>query len=144
MADLLPVQHPVSALHVLAKISLPGFPDWVGIDADSGAVWISNRDRDRVERIDPATNQLVGSVPVGRSPCSGLGVGSGSLWVPNCRDRTVSRVDPGANRVVATIPVGMADSEGAIAADLGAVWMPADVNGMLARIDPARDVVVER
>src|SRR5205823_8009073 len=60
-------------------------------------LWISNRDKNNVARVDPKSTQLVATVPVGPSPCAGLGVGHGSLWVPNCGDRTIARVDPKTN-----------------------------------------------
>src|SRR3954465_3086457 len=111
MADLATVQRPVSELDVIAKFAIPGFPDWVGIDGANLAVWISNRDRNNVARIDPAVNRIVTDVAVGSRPCCGLTFGHGALWVPCCGDRTVVRVDPTTNRAAATIPVGVASSE---------------------------------
>lgn len=140
MSDLSSVQHPVSDLRILAKIRIPGSPDWVGINTD--AVWISNKARNNVARIDPLTNRVTGRVGVGSSPCAGLGAGFGSVWVPNCGDGTLSRIDVRTRRVVATIPVGPADSEGGIAVGTESVWLPSDVNGGLARVDPGANQVV--
>jgi virginiamycin B lyase len=140
MADLHSVQRPISALKILAKIAIAGFPDWVGIGGS--AVWISNRDRNNIARIDPTTNQLAATVHVGQAPCSGLGIGHGSVWVPICGDQTLARVDPATNNVVATIPCGVADSEGHVAVGEDAVWMPSDAAGTLARIDPGTNKVI--
>src|SRR4051794_10705854 len=113
MANLQSVQRPVSDLPIVAKLSIPGSPDWVGIGQD--AVWISNKAKNSIARIDPTTNQLVATVQVGRAPCSGLGIGFGSIWVPSCGDHRLDRVDAATNQVVAHIPTAIGDSEGGIA-----------------------------
>src|SRR4051812_28924784 len=117
MAGLSSVRHPVSTLPVVAKIDIPGFPDWVGIDEPHAAVWISNRDRYNIARVDPATNKVATEVPVGRVPCAGLAIGHGSVWVPCCGDGQVVRVDAATNRVITAVGVQVANSEGGIAAD---------------------------
>src|SRR5215217_5656634 len=124
MSGLSAVRHPVSSMPIIAKIDIPGFPDWVGIDQLHSAVWISNRDRNNVARISSATNEVTVEVPVGQGPCSGLAIGHGSVWVPCCPDRRIFRVDAAANSVTAQIEVSIASSEGGIAADDHAVWMP--------------------
>ena len=73
-----------------------------------------------VVRIDPATNSVTTTIPVGRGP-TGIAVGLGSVWVANSRDGTVSRIDPVRNRVAQTIRVG--GSPQAIAVGNGRVWV---------------------
>jgi YVTN family beta-propeller protein len=68
--------------------------------------------------IDPRTNSLVASIPVGTRP-GALTFGSGSLWVANVDDQTVSRVDPATlstlrNLSVSAPPTGLAASANAI------------------------------
>jgi virginiamycin B lyase len=58
-----------------------------------------------LSRIDPATNSIVATIPVGLDPF-GVSVGEGSVWVANRTGFTISKVDPATNGVVATIPVG--------------------------------------
>lgn len=70
MANLQSVQLPVSSLPIIVKLSIPGSPDWLGID--TAAVWASNQARASVVRIDPATNMLVGSFPVDGSRARAL------------------------------------------------------------------------
>jgi YVTN family beta-propeller protein len=84
-------------------------------------------------RIDPATNQVVATIGVGRAP-SGLAVGAGGVWVSRRSDGAVVRIDPATNRVVATIPVGRA--QGALTVADGVVWVALPEHG-LGRIDPA-------
>jgi virginiamycin B lyase len=134
------VRRPISQLPILAKISVPGSPDWVAVSED--AIWISNIARDNITRIDPRTNTVVANVAVGREPCSGLGLGFGSVWVPCCGDARVDRVDVATNKVVASIAATVASSEGAIAVGPSGVWLPADKQGTVVHIDPATNTIV--
>lgn len=142
MADLRPVQRPVSSLPIVAKRSIPGSPDWVGVGPQE--VWISNKAKDSISKIDPVTNRLVANIHVGRAPCSGLTVGFGSVWVPSCADRRIDRIDVGTNRVVATIPTTVGHSEGGIAVGEGGVWFLSDQHGTLLHISPELNEIVAR
>ena len=139
--ELKAVQRPMSDLHAVAKFPIPGFPDWVAI---GDSVWISNKPLNSISRLDPKTNTVAATVPVGKSPCAGLAVGFGSVWVPQCSDGTVWRVDLSSQKIIAKIPSGVADTEGGIAAGEGSVWMPSDAAGVLSRIDPAANKVASR
>ncbi|MBI4904992.1 MAG: hypothetical protein HY820_15245 [Acidobacteria bacterium] len=134
------VQRPMSTLTPIAAFPVEGVPDWLTVTAD--AVWVSNKPKGTVHRMDVKTNQVVANVKVGDKPCSGLAAGCGSIWVPNCGDKTLSRVDMKTNQVVATIPVGPANSEGGIATGAGSIWLPSDDKGRLSRIDPSTNKVI--
>jgi YVTN family beta-propeller protein len=139
------VKRDMSALTPDAVFPTEGTPDWQVLTDD--AVWVSNRPLNTVHRLDPKTNRILATVPVGKSPCSGLAAGFGSIWVPNCGDRTgdgksVSRIDVKTNEVVATLPIGPAQSEGGVATGAGSFWMVSDQKGVLSRIDPATNKVV--
>jgi YVTN family beta-propeller protein len=129
------VQRPIGNIQPQAVIPVEGSPDWVAILPDS--VWIGNKPKNVIVRIDPKTNQVAAVIPVGKEPCAGLAAAFGSLWVPNCGDKTLSRVDVATNKVVATIPLGPADTEGTIAASEDSIWYLTDMKGILTRIDPA-------
>ena len=120
--------------------AIPGFPDWVLILPDS--VWIGNKPKNTVTRLDPKTNMIVTTIPVGQLPCSGLAVGFGSVWVPSCGDKTLVRVDIATNKVVATLPFAPADTEGTITASDDSIWYLTDPKGVLSRIDPATNQAV--
>ncbi len=141
LAAVCAVQQPMSAIHPLAKFSIPGSPDWLAIDED---IWISNKPKNNLTRIDPKTNRILATIPTGKGPCAGLAIGFGSVWVPNCGDRTISRFDVRTAKALATLSVGIADTEGTIAAGEGSVWMPSEASGMLARIDPNTNKVIAR
>jgi YVTN family beta-propeller protein len=134
------VQRPIANIHPDAVFPIPGFPDWVLILPDS--VWIGNKPKNTITRLDPKTNMIVTTIAVGQLPCSGLAAGFGSVWVPNCGDKTLSQIDIVTNKVVATIPLGPADSEGTIAASEDSIWYLTDPKGTLTRIDPATNQAV--
>jgi YVTN family beta-propeller protein len=54
--------------------------------------------------IDPATSQVVDTIPVGDSP-GPIAAGRDSLWVVNLNERTLMKIDPAARSVVATVGV---------------------------------------
>jgi hypothetical protein len=61
MPDLISAR--VSLLPAIAKISIPGAPDWIAIAPD--AVWVSNCDVNnvaRVDRFDQATNHVTAGI----------------------------------------------------------------------------------
>jgi len=133
------VQIPIASLKPDAIFEVPGSPDWIAV---GDSVWISNKPKNSVTRLDPKTNKVVETISVGKAPCSGLAIGFDSLWVPNCGDQTVSRVDLKTGKVTAIFPAGIADSEGGLAASPDSIWMLTDKKGTLARIDPATNKVV--
>lgn len=134
------VQIPMSELKPEEIFEVPGSPDWQAIS--EGSLYVSNKPKNSVSRIDAKTNKVAAVIPVGSKPCSGLAVGFGSLWVPNCGDQTVSRIDLKTDKVTATFPIGIGDTEGGLAAGAGSIWMMTDQKGTLARIDPADNKVV--
>ena len=133
------VKHAMSEVKPEAVFAVPGVPDWLVITKDS--VWVSNKPKGTVSRMDLKTNKVTSTIEVGKQPCSGITAGFGSIWVPLCGDKTLVRVDAKTNKVVATIPFGPGNSEGGIAASKNAIWYPTD-KGTLARIDPKTNKVV--
>jgi virginiamycin B lyase len=133
------VKIPIERLQPDAVFAVPGTPDWIAIDED---VWISNKPKDSVARLNPKTNTAASTIQVGKRPCSGLAAGFGSLWVPNCGDQTLSRIDLKTGGVTATIPCAIGNTEGSITAGAGSIWIVTDSKGTLARIDPATNTIV--
>jgi len=133
------VKIPIERLKPDAVFAYAGAPDWIAIDE---SVWVSNRPKDSVARLDAKTNTVGAVIPVGKGPCSGLAAGFGSLWVPNCGDKTMARVDLKTGTVTATFNTTIASGEGSIATGAGSVWLMTDAKGTLARIDPDTNTVV--
>lgn len=134
------VQKPMSELSPEAVFPVEGVPDWLAVTEDS--VWVSNKPKGTIHRMDIKTNKVTANIKVGDKPCSGLAADFGSIWVPNCGDNTLSRVDIKTNQVVATIPVGPANSEGGVSTGGGSVWLLTDPKGKLSRIDPKTNKVI--
>jgi streptogramin lyase len=127
------VRIPLYKLIPDAKIALGGSPDWIAIDTD---VWVSNKPKNSVMRLNRQTKTLVQTITGFHKPCSGLAVGFGALWVPNCGDQTLARVDLTTGHILQTIPVNIADSEGGLTVGDGSVWVLTKDKSSLARIDP--------
>jgi virginiamycin B lyase len=138
------IQQPITALKPDAAFPIEGTPDWIAVDSSAAApsVWVSNKPKNTVHRLDPATNKFLATVPVGAAPCSGLAIGFGSLWVPSCGDKTISRVSLKENKVIATVAVGPAQSEGGLTVSPDSVWVLTESTGKLARIDPDTNMLV--
>jgi YVTN family beta-propeller protein len=83
--------------------------------------------------IDPQSNKVVGSVPVGVRPASVAG-GESAVWVANLDDRTLTRIDPQTRTVVRTIPLQATPT--GLAAGKGAIWVASGLLGSVSRVDP--------
>jgi YVTN family beta-propeller protein len=83
--------------------------------------------------IDPASNEVVGQIPVGTDP-GAVAVGEEAVWVANVEDQTVSKINPGTREVEKTIGLGFAPES--VAAGHGAVWVADADGGNVAKIAP--------
>ncbi len=92
--------------------------------------------------IDPHTNSVVASVPVGSRP-GAIAFGAGSLWVASLDDQTISRIDPRGLQTIRVLPVGGPPT--GIAASAHAVWVvqsdPGASSVSVRRVDPEFDAV---
>jgi peptide/nickel transport system substrate-binding protein len=68
-------------------------------------VWVANSLDGTVSRIDPQTDSVAATVPVGDG-AGGLVIGPNAVWVTSQYAGTVSRINPAANVVTRTIMVG--------------------------------------
>lgn len=119
-------------------IHIPGVPDFLA--ADGEAMWILNTDK--VEKFLPASDKPVFSIPV-PGACGAMAIGFRSIWVVSCSKQAVYRIDKQSGKILAVIATSIADPDGeiSIAAGDDAVWVPADSNGLLNRIDPVSNTV---
>jgi outer membrane protein assembly factor BamB len=99
----------------------------------------------RIDRIDPATGQVLGSIPApGSGSDSGLAWAEGSLWVGQYRDRRIHQIDPANGRVIRSI-----ESNRFVT---GVTWVDGELwhgtwegdESELRRIDPASGEVLQR
>ena len=110
-----------------------------GVIEGFGAIWISNYASATLQRIDPATNHVTGSVKIGAEPC-GLAAGDRSIWINGFGTDSVERVDAQSMKLVAHIAVGSQPFDVLFAA--GSVWTTNNGDRNVMRIDPATNSVV--
>jgi virginiamycin B lyase len=138
-AALAPLQYPLAALPIVARIHVPVGPGWLA--TGYGSVWLSKSESHQVLRIDPATNRVIAIIPVGRDPELGIGIGLGSVWIADPKDQSLTQIDPKTNRVVRTVSVNLPDeTEGSIGVGEGGIWLLTNEqgtdSGTLSRVDP--------
>ena len=99
----------------------------------------------RIDKIDPATGNLVASIPApGHGNDSGLAWSEGSLWVGQYRDRKIHRIDPETGAILRTI-----ESDRFVT---GVTWVDGELwhgtwegdESDIRRIDPESGAVLER
>ena len=113
-----------------------------------GAIWVSNFDDATVSRVDPRTNDVIATIPVGTPGGQGSGymaVAADSLWVANTADGNLYRIDPRDN---VSEPIDI-DAEPLteffdlfVGDGLGSVWVRTDDHAV-SRIDPESEEIVE-
>src|SRR5438874_2214869 len=113
-----------------------------GLAFGDDAIWATSTDKSVVTRVDPHTNLIVETIPVGKSPRF-VAAGAGSVWTLNQGDGSVSRIDTKTNKVTATIEIGVPGGGGDIAVGEGSVWVTA-FEYPLSRIDPSTNTVVQQ
>jgi virginiamycin B lyase len=137
------VQFPYSSIKPTATIKIGGTADWVLVTQD--AVWVASTKPYAVLRIDPATNKIVANVRISGEACSGLAEGFGSIWAPICGKKpALVRIDAAKNAISTILPIAPAGPEGGIAASNDSVWLIADQNGTLVRINPSTNSVRQK
>ena len=95
-----------------------------------------------VHRIDPATNEVIASVPLPGRLCQGIGASPEAMWA--CGPDGLVRIDPVTNTVVATIELDAALAVTRIAYGAGSVWAFATASvgpDLVVRVDPATNAV---
>jgi YVTN family beta-propeller protein len=114
---------------IAAAVAIPVFALGQG-SGESGTKVAPNA----VAIVDPASNRVLGSVPVGIRP-GPLAADGESGWVGNLDDRTLTRIDVARRAAVATVSLDRRTPTG-VAAGAGAVWVAHGRRGELSRVDP--------
>lgn len=133
----------------VATVELGGGPDHP--TEAFGSLWVLAVDgpimndgtEPAVHRIDPATNEVVASVPLPGRLCQGIGASPEALWA--CGPDGLVRIDPATNAVVATVALDAALAVTRIAYGAGSVWAFATASvgpDLVARVDPATNEVI--
>jgi YVTN family beta-propeller protein len=110
------------------------------VATSTGAVWAGRGDTRSLVRIDPASDRVVATIPVGVEPWY-IAASDTAVWLTDWRVNTVVRVDPASDQVVATISNLPAGTTG-LAITPGAVWVASSRDNMLTRIDTTTNQVI--
>ena len=119
------------------RSSCPGarpFPNWglPGIVVGAGAVWAINPDG-TISRIDADTGRRVANVDI---EADGLAASGDEIWVLD--GQAAVRIDPRTNKPGQRVEIG-SPVLSAIAVGGGYVWVTAEQDGLLWRIEPGPD-----
>ncbi len=108
------------------------------VTAGFGSVWAARTDNQTLDRIDPATNKVIGEIKLPAEPFQ-VCTGSSAIWVTSTDDTALIRIDPVTNRVVGAWPLG--SLAGCVEAD-GVLWIANYGSRELIKFDTASDRVV--
>lgn len=125
-----------------AELRIPGGPDFP-IDA-FGSLWLLTPDSSEpsITRLDPATNEIVATIPVGGRLCQAIGASEDAIWA--CTNGGVLRIDPETNEVAATVQFPTARIFGYLPFGDDALWAlsgEVTLTNVLVRIDPSSNEV---
>ena len=121
---------------VVATVRTPGTEDYSHVAVGLGAVWVTS-DGGTLYRIDPKSNRVVGTIPVG-GPIVGVATGGGYVWVtrPTEGIGELIRVDPATNRVTGA-PIDAGPGPIAALYGFGALWVTNSSPSSVVRVDPS-------
>jgi virginiamycin B lyase len=111
-----------------------------GLAVGEGSVWVTANDINAMLRIDPRSNRVTATIPLGSRPFD-VGTGSGMVWVSDFYADGLWRIDPVSNRVVAHI-TGVAHGPSTVRVSADAVWVANARDGLVSRVDPSTNAVV--
>ena len=118
---------------IIRRCDLPS-----GVACGAGSVWTGRNDLKAVVRIDPATDRVVATIPVGIRTF-GITAADDAVWVTSYEDNAVVRIDPRSNQVVARLPGRHGPA--AILITPTAVWLSDNTGLRLTEIDPRSNAV---
>ncbi len=117
-----------------------------GLGAAYGAVWSCVAQGDEPEsivRIDPATDQVIATIELGKSTFQGSLVGGfDRVWVLVADGSLLVGIDPITNAIDEPIDLGVIGYELAVGSD--AVWVISNRDHAVVRVDPTSRTVTDR
>jgi ABC-type transport system substrate-binding protein/predicted Ser/Thr protein kinase len=112
------------------------------IATDRDAVWVAQDTGPAVWRIDAGSGRVVQRINIqGGQSEGGLASGAGSLWLAS--GTGVVRVDPETGRILHRFPLAGTSGGMRIVYTDGAIWAARPGNGVVAKIDPAGNRLVQ-
>jgi YVTN family beta-propeller protein len=135
----------VLAQTVIATVAVGPGPTDVGVNPNTGRIYVSNLANNTVSVIDGTTNTVIATVGVGAVP-SAVGVNpiTGRVYVANQQDLTVSVIDGTTNTVIATVPVDLAPIGVGVNPTTGRVYVANANSNIVSVIDGTTNAVIAR
>jgi YVTN family beta-propeller protein len=113
-----------------------------GLASGFGSIWSPSCGDKTLARIDPKTNTVVATLPVGPGESEGgIAVSSDAVWLVTDAKGKLSRIDPKTNSVAATIDIP-AGSASVVYGD-GAIWVTTPAANTLTRVDAKTNKVTD-
>jgi virginiamycin B lyase len=128
------------SLRVVARI--PVREGAAAVRVGYGAVWVTNPEKNLVQKINARTNRVVATTRVSGGPRF-FDVGEDGVWTLNQRSGSVTRLAPSTAHVTARVAASVPGDGGDMTVGGGWVWARA-TSVLLTRIDPRTNHVVER
>ena len=116
---------------IVARIAADPANSEGGITVGAGSIWLVTKPS-TLARIDPATNQVIASIPLPSGSENPL-FADGAVWVSSYEHGQLLKVDPATAAVVATIPIG--PKPRFLTAGAGSVWTLNQGDGSVSRVD---------
>jgi streptogramin lyase len=128
--------------HILARISLPRGATFVAVG--DGSLWVSNPLERVIARIDPTTQQNVGSPIALTFEPAHLAYGEGAIWVVSAARTSLARIDPPTQQLTAVIDLHAFHLPTInhlwVAAGAGTVWLTNETT--VIQVDPQTNQIV--
>jgi YVTN family beta-propeller protein len=119
----------------------------VAVSPESGDAYVTNGASDSVSVIDPNSDTVVATIPVGNDPegvaVSPAGPEAGDIYVTNFDDGTVSVIDPNTDTVIDTVTVGTDPNAVAVSSESADVYVTNGGSDSVSVIDPNTDTVID-
>jgi streptogramin lyase len=103
-----------------------------GVAVGSGSVWVGRNDQRAVMRLDPATERIQATIPVGLRVFN-IAASESAVWIVSFEDNAIARIDPATNTVTFRQQLLHAPS-GVLIAD-GSAWITTAGDGTVVRVD---------
>lgn len=108
-----------------------------GVAVGENAIWVTQTALNQVLQIDPASNQVMATIPVEGGPTE-VSARRGAVWVLQYDTGQVARIDIETLSITGTVPVG--ETPHGLEANVGGVWVAGQFR--LLRIDEAKLEIV--
>jgi DNA-binding beta-propeller fold protein YncE len=130
-------------LKLLKRFPVVSTPSHLAYAPDSGVVFVSLQDSDRLIAIDLRKLEVKWNEPVGKTP-AGVMWHAGHVLVANMGTDYVARVDPATGQVVEKVITGKGAHTVFIAPDRKLIWVNNRASGSTVSLDPATLKVVRQ